>query len=227
MMPIEVDPRVHISLFDDFFSLNTAAGSGLWQSVNDGSTGTLALNSSLVGGYVNIPSAAADNDYQVLATQQKPFKFAAGKPLWAECTLQLTEANTSAANWLFGLCSVTTGGILADNGGGVPSSFDGALIYKVDGALSIKGATSAGSVQTKDTVLSTFVSGTSYRLGIHFDPADGVAGNVLYLVNGVVQATHRIALGSLAAMSLVFGAKAGSASAETLNVDYVRVVAMR
>ena len=48
-------------LFDDFFDINTTR----WVAVTDGATGTLA-SATLPGGWINIPSAGADNDYHLL-----------------------------------------------------------------------------------------------------------------------------------------------------------------
>lgn len=227
MYPTISDPQAYIEVADDFVNLNTAATNGLWASVNDGATGSLGLSTALgAGGWINIPSAAADNDYQLLATASKPFKFAAGKSLWLDCSLVLTEAATNVANWVVGLCSITTTGILASDGGGVPGTFDGALFYKVDSTMSIKFTTSAASTQTTAT-LATFASGTTYRLGLQFDPNDGTTGIVTPYINGVAYTPQTIALSGLGLMYAVVGVKAGSSSAETLSVDYLRVAARR
>jgi len=227
MLPNISDPQNYVVVDDDFLNLNTAATNGLWSSVNDGATGTLGLSTSLgAGGWINIPSAGADNDYQLLATASKPFKFAAGKPLFLDCSLVLTEGATNVANWVMGLSSITTTGILASDGGGVAGTFDGALFYKVDSTMSIKFTTSASSTQTTAT-LATFVSGTTYRLGLQFDPNDGTTGIVTPYINGVAYTPQTIALSGLGLMHAVVGVKAGSTTAETLSVDYLRVYGRR
>jgi hypothetical protein len=232
-------------VFDDFFKLDTAATNGLWLSTNDGATGTLALSSSLAGGWISVPSAAADNDYQQMSTQQPVFKLAAasggtpGTSVLYEARFKLTEANTSAANFVFGLSSVLTTGFLASDGGGVPASFSGAVLYKVDGTMSIKAASSNGSTQTKDKVICAFTSGNVYTVSITIDVADsttaiakfwvldetgiGSAGAAIYQPDRLGQnvGIHRVAVASLAQMYPIFGVKAGSSSAETLSVDYV------
>lgn len=237
-----VDPFV----FDDFLKLDTAATNGLWLSTNDGATGTLALDNTVTGGWIKVPSAGADNDYQLLSTQIAHFKVSPwvaatttavqvpGTSIRYKARFKLTEANATAANFVFGLSSVLTTGFVADNGAGVPASFSGAVIYKVDGGTSILSASSNGATQTKDKVMCAFTSGTTYSVSIqidHFDDVtarvtfevfDEVAG-VLYQPKGLSAGIgeHKLAVASLAAMYPIFGVKAGSASAETLIVDYV------
>lgn len=233
-------------VFDDFVKLDTAATNGLWLSTNDGATGTLALDTTGIGTWIKVPSAAADNDYQLLSTQVAPFKVlpvtaatstavkVPGTSIRYCARFKLTEAATNVANFVFGLSSVLTTGFLAADGAGVPSSFSGAVLYKLDTGTSILAASSNGTTQTKDKVMCAFTSGSTYTISIQIDHADDttarvtfevldeVAG-VLYQPRGLSAgvAEHKLAVASLAAMYPVFGVKAGSASAETLLVDYV------
>ncbi len=227
-------------VYDHFTKLDTAATNGLWLSTNDGGTGTLALNNSLAGGWINVPSAGADNDYQLLSTQVPIFKLAAavgpkpGTSIFFKARFKLTEANTSAANFVFGLSSVLTTGFLAADGGGVPASFSGAVIYKKDGTQKLYSAASNGSTQTKDGELLDFTSGSVYTIDIVIDVNDSTTCRCLFWVQDETAGVYKqpkelgrgigeiqIPVASLAAMYPVFGVKAGSASAETLNVDYI------
>lgn len=227
-MPLQADPNTQYELFDDFFNLDTVR----WASVDDAATGTNTAN-DVAGGQVSIVTAGADNDYHLMTSTKKIFQFLAGKPVFFEAEFSLTEAAANAANLVFGLTSVTTAGFLADNGGGPPSTFDGAVIYKVDGAMALKFATSKGTAQTINASLCAFVSGITYRVGFAFDPCDGVTGLVTPYVadvtNGVTYTApgHKIVLSGLGAMGLVYGVKAGGANAETLKVNSIRCVAAR
>lgn len=227
------------TVFDHFLKLDTAATNGQWLATK-GTGGTLAINSTLPGGWINIPSVASDNDYQLLSTVQPVLKLAAasgaqtGTSVTFEARFKLTEANTSAANFVLGLSSVLTTGFLANDGGGVPANFSGAVIYKKDGGSSLLAATSNGTAQTKDATLCAFASGSTYTVAIDFNIFDSTTclvrfwvkdetAGVLYqpeqLGKGV--GVHQVPFASLAAMYPIIGVKAGSASAETLNVDYV------
>lgn len=237
-MPFLVPTGIPVA-FDHFAKLDTAATNGLWLSTK-GTGGTLALNSTLAGGWINIPSAASDNDYQLLSSQQPLLRIGAavgakpGTSAYFEARFKLTEANTSAANFVFGLSSVLTTGFLAADGGGVPASFSGAVIYKKDGGTDILAASSNATVQTKDKILAPFASGNTYTVAVVIDVTDSVTCRVLFWVMdetngrlyqpeelGVGVGKHDLAFASLAALYPVFGVKAGSSSAETLNVDYV------
>jgi hypothetical protein len=234
MMPMFVDKRMSHEVFDDFDNLNTVASTGLWKSTK-GTGGSLALASS-TNGRINIPTAASQNDYQLLSTQNATFKFAPHKKLVFEALVNATEAATNQANFVVGLSSILTTGFLTTGNGGLPSSWDGAVWWKVGATLQWQFSTSKATTVTTNAapVLSegavTYASGTDYTLGFVFDPNDGTTGLITPHFNGlpVMTAagtvyTQTIALSS-ALLYPILGVVAGSASAETLTVDYVRVV---
>lgn len=227
------------TVFDHFVKLDTAATNGQW-SATKGTGGTLALNNSLAGGWINVPTAATDNDYQLLSTPQPTFKVVPaagieeGISVSFEARFKLTEANTDDANFVFGFSSVLTTGFVANDGGGVPSNFSGAVIYKKDGGASLLAASSNGTAQTKDKTLCPFVSGNTYTVAVTIDVFDSVTCRVLFWVKdeangrlynpdelGKNVGVHFLPLASLASMYPIFGVKAGGANAETLSVDYV------
>lgn len=239
-MPKYHEPGVQYELLDDFLYLDTQK----WQSIDDGGTGTNTAN-NVAGGQVSIVTTASDNDYHVMASMAKSFQFANGKPAWFEAEFSLTEANTDDANIVLGFCSTTSGGILVANGAGLPSTFDGALFYKVDGGTSWNFGVSAGSTQELVAGLAPFVSGTTYRLGFHFTPSGGATGRITpwaYSVAGggtptdvidrrnflnSLAGTYEIALSGLGAMYAVYGVKAGGANAETLKMNQLRAIGTR
>ena len=231
MFPKYPDLQVQHQVFDDFDTLNTVASTGLWQTVK-GTGGTVALQDA-ANGWINVPTAASANDYQLLATQKKTFKFAAGKPLYFEAQISCTEAATNQANLVFGVSSITTTGILQTASGGPPTTFDGALLWKQGGTSKWQFTSSAGTAQVANTNVAAFASATTYRIGFSFDPGDGTLGYLTPFINGVaplngpVIQSHRITYGSTGALYGVLGVNAGSASAETLSVDYFRIVQAR
>ncbi|HWE35657.1 MAG TPA: hypothetical protein VG406_03730 [Isosphaeraceae bacterium] len=236
MMPIQVDKRTMFEVFDDFDKLDDAATTGRWQIVK-GTGGTLAL-ANVASGALNVPTAALANDYQLLATQQPSFKIAAEKGLFAEARLTCAEANTNQANWFFGLISAPTSGFLQASNAGPPSSYDGVVLYKAGGQMALKLQTSHGTTQQTSTVL-TLVSGQSYRVGFIIDPPqtgafarvtaqvyDETAGK-LYDWGAPPNLYMTIPTASPVALYGAFGVMAGSGSAETLQVDYVRFLQPR
>lgn len=211
------DRRREFEIFDHFVHVND-----WWSLTNDGGTGTNALNDA-AGGTYSIKTAAADNDYHVMYSDAEVFKFAAGKPLQFGCKMVLTEANTDDANIVIGLADgPDTGAIIQDNGAGPPSSFDGALFYKIDGTLTWFFQTANATTKTT-TSLGTFVSGTTYELAFAYrtSSTNDTVATILPMVNGTQYEAHRITVSGLEEMNIFAGVKAGGANAETLALDWI------
>lgn len=197
---------------DDFLKLDTA----MWASVDDSGTGTNALAAS-INGVMNVVTSADDNDYHLMTTNKAIFAFDTGFITYAKAKLSLTEANTDDANIIFGFSSITTNGILANDGAGPAASYDGAVFFKVDGTMKWMAEYSDAGTQTTDADCGTFASATSYILEIYFDGAT----TVYFYINGVQVHSATVVPANLDNLYLVFGAKAGGANAETLAVDYI------
>ena len=228
------DPGRHYELFDDFMNPSTSAVSDVtaWTPVNDGATGTPVYQDA-AGGIFNVVTAAADNDYSAYASLTEAFKFAAGKRLWLEARVKVAEAATDASTWWVGLTdTLTTGGMQA-NAAGPPASYDGALVYKSpETGMGIDFETSNAGTQVTATDLATSVTDTWTRVGFYFDGATTTGLITPYVaVDGsntfVAGTPHSITLSGLEEMHVVYGIKAGGANAETLQIDYIRVVAER
>lgn len=198
-----------------------------------------AVVGSSPGGVVTLtPSdeSVSDNDEAYLRSTNPVFKFAALKPLVAEILLQFTEANTNAANLVFGVTDQSGADVLANNGGGLASSYYGALFFKTDGGTRWQCESSRGSTQTTTDLLNTSAldqtthtaGGTAYqRLTIEFIPHSDSAAEVLFYIDGCHVATHQYTFTSATAMYVVAGVKNGSTSLETLNIDYIAAYQLR
>ena len=229
MYPTAINPLEMYEQADDCFNLDTVK----WTAVNDGGTGTNTAN-AVVGGEISIVTAGADNDYHFLKEAAAGhFKIASGKPIWFTARVTLTQAATNAANFVFGISSVVDSTLMGDNGGGPPSSYSGFLFFVVDGSLYLQFETSNATTQTTNSTLLLTTSGRSYQCGFHVDSGDGTTAIVTPWVYDETAATrtvgtpHKVALASIAAGSVVYGVKAGSSSAETLKIDYIRAVQKR
>jgi hypothetical protein len=229
-------PYSYYEVFEDFMYPASATASDLtaWTLTNDGATGTNAFQDA-VGGIFNLVTAASDNDHNALSLQHETFKFAAGKRLWLEARVKLAEANTNTASWWVGLTdTLTTGGLQADAAGPL-ASYDGALIYKAE-AMVLNFESSNAGTQVTSAAEVTSVTDTWNRVGFFFDGGNSSSATSatltpFYAVNGsntfVKGAAQTITLSGLEEMHLVIGVKAGSANAETLQIDYVKCVAER
>lgn len=229
------NPYPCYEVFEDFMYPASATASDLtaWTVNSDGGTGTNAFQDA-AGGIFNIVTAAADNDYQALSLQHEAFLFASGKRLWLEARVKVAEATTNESTWWVGLTdTLTTGGMQA-NAAGPLASYCGALIYKTpETAMTLNFESSNAGTQVTSLAEATSVTNTWNRVGFFFDgTATTSTITPYYAVNGsntfVAGAAQSITLAALAEMHLVFGIKAGpTAAAETLQIDYVKVVAER
>ena len=235
--PFAFDPAYAFELFDDFLLPASATVSDVmaWTAINDGGTGTPAFQDA-AGGIFNVVTAAADNDYAAYSSVAENFLFAAGKKLWFEARFKIAEATPNESTWWFGLTdTVTTGGMQANTAGPL-ATYDGALIWKTpETALTINFETSNAGTQNTSTADATGVSNTWTRVGFHFDgTATTAVVTPYYETTGVAGAAmvkgtrQNITLAGLEEMHAVFGVKAGpTAAAETLQVDYIRIVQLR
>lgn len=227
---LDPDPYKFFVVFDDFCT-GVATGTN-WISVDDGGTGTNA-HVDVRGGALAVVTAAADNDYHAMSSTSECFNLVATKELWFEARFRLTEANTNESAWWFGLTdTLTTGGFQADTGGPL-ASYDGVLIWKDEATMAVDFETSNAGTQATGTNLGTFVSATWTRVGFHCSAAATTAVVTPYLDlsdSGTMTAgtPQNLTRSGLEEMHVVFGVKAGpTAGAETLQVDYIKVVQIR
>ena len=216
---------------DDFFDYydTTQAISGYAESTTDSPTVTVG---DAVGGQLTIVTGGTNENEGYVSTIRKLWIFNTTKRVSCEARVMLSEASTSVANWCFGFSDVDNDDTMVNAGAGMVASFDGAVLYKVDGTMEIHLCTSNATSQTNPDVSGTAivvpVTAQWYRLYIDYDPNDGVTGKVnaqVYDETGGVMyraVEHNLTISGLAEMRLLMGVKAGSGNAETLNVDYIR-----
>lgn len=231
--PANLADPAYTVFFDDFINPASATASDYhaYTSTNDGGTGTNAFQDAACGVY-NVVTAAADNDYQAMSTVAENWLFVAGKPLWFEARFRLSEGTTNESTWWFGLTdTLTTGGMQA-NAAGPLASYDGALIFKTpETALTVNFETSNAGTQNTLSAFATGISNTWHRAGFYFDGTATTSTITPYFHNGTswtIGTAQNITLSGLEEMHAVFGVKAGpTGAAETLQVDYLKIVQLR
>lgn len=226
----EMDPARYYVFFDDFLNPASATASAYhtYTSAGDGGTGTNAFQDA-AGGVFNLVTAAADNDYHELTSVAENWLFASGKKLWFEARFRLSEATTNESTWWFGFSDTLTTGAFQANAAGPLASYDGALIYKTpETALTVNFEVSNAGTQSTLSEFATSISNTWHRAGFYHD---GTGFLTPYFYNGTswtTGTTQSLSLSGLEEMHLVAGVKAGpTAAAETLQIDYWKVVAER
>jgi hypothetical protein len=231
--PLDPDPYKAVTLFDDFI-VATNDETGIWTELDDGATGT-NTHGDQAGGSLNVVTAAVDNDYHAMQSISEAFDLVNAKALWFEARFRLVEANTNESAWWFGLSNTDTTGGFQANAAGPLASYDGVLIWKDEGTMSIDAETSNAASKDQELNIATFVTNTWTRVGFFVSGAatTGVCTpyfNVAGTGDAMTahSATMNITRAGMEPMHVVFGVKAGpTAGAETLEVDYVKCVQLR
>lgn len=79
-LPAPSKTRLHY-FFDDFDCLHKIAGAGIWTTVTDGATGSIAL-SDVDGGCILITSTTVSENDHIMYNANENFTIEAGKRLW-------------------------------------------------------------------------------------------------------------------------------------------------
>jgi len=169
------------------------------------------------GGLVQVQSGGADNDECYLISAREAVKFQTGKPFRLKVRLKLAEAATDDANILFGVMDAAGANALLDNGGGPAATYDGAVVFKVDGGTVWQCETSNAATQVTTASAAAFVTDTWDEWEIVWDGA----GTVSFVKDGTGVADHALSATGLEEMHIIAGVKSGGANAETLKVDFI------
>lgn len=202
----------------DLFSTTASNGGGVTEQ--DAVGGQVLLDTS--------DSTVGDNDETYLHNTNEQFLIAADKPIEFAARIKYAEANTDDANVIVGLMDAVAADSIQDNGAGPDGTFDGAVIYKVDGGTVWRFMTSNATTQT-DSISTTTAGGSSFQeLEIRIRHQDASYCSCVPLVDGVqLQDSngnlieHKIAYSGLAEMAAVVGVKNGSTNEETVYVDWI------
>ena len=208
-----------------------------WLSVGD--AGGSAVVSDGAGGVLTVQTGGTDNDEFYCISAVELLKVAANKPITILARVKFTEANTDDANMIFGFMDVAGANSLLDDSGGPSASYDGAVIFKVDGETRWRVESSnAGTQVTTETDVTA--GGSWQTLRIDITPINAKTADVVFWIDpsggqdlfqvreqsAVPQnpaIKHTLSISGLEEMHLIFGAKAGGGNAESLLVDYVSV----
>jgi hypothetical protein len=222
------DPSVFHSIFDDFNNPATATTSEVqaWTDLNDGATGTNAFQ-DVPGGLYNVVTTATLDDYHAMSSVNKIFQLASGKKLWFESRFKVAEAATNASTWWAGLTDTTTTGGMQTGALGPLASFDGFLFYKLQGAMAVNFQLSDAGVKGTQAGIATSVTNTFVRVGAHYDGGTKIFPYVDVGAGWVAGTAQTVAPGTQAVVRAIFGVKAGGANAETLQMDYFKMLQLR
>lgn len=220
------NPATAFTFFDDFFAYDDTATVGNYAVVTD--VGGSETISDAAGGVLAILTDGDDEDETYVSSISEMAIFVADKPIWFQARVKLAEASTDASNIIVGLSDTVGADTLLDAAGGPAASYDGAVWFKVDGGTVWQFESSNAGTQVTTASAGAFVTDTWYEVGFIYDPSTaGTTGIITPYLDGVAGTAQNITNAGLQEMHIVLGAKAGSANAETLQVDYVKCVQIR
>lgn len=227
------DPSVASVFYDDFFIQpgTKASAAGNYVIVeDDGADGADAVSDAAGGIYIHYADGD-DNDEAYLISAHETWKFAAGKSLWFEAKCGVIEGATNEAQFIVGLMDAAGADAVQDTEAGPAATYDGAVFFKVGGALSYYAESSNAGTQVTSAALGAIVSGTANKFGFFFksESTADTTGTIQFYVDGVaVGDAHTITLAGLEEMHFVIGVKSGANAAEdAFFIDYVKIVQIR
>ena len=190
------------------FDYYTAAN---WTVTETQASATQALTDG-DGGLLLLTNSAADDDLVALQKVGESFRFAAGKRLWFEARLRVSDATQS---------DLTIGLQITD--ASPLDVTDGVFFIKADGSTSVTLRVEKDNVASTATV-GTMADATFITLAFYYD---GVS-QVQYAVNGVVGGSVAVTnLPDDEDLTVSFALQNGEAAAKTMTVDYIFVAEER
>jgi hypothetical protein len=226
--------RHTFELFDDF--ANYGSGESHWTNLAADGGVTGFAEGDARNGRIQGATGATDNNEIMCRSTNELAIFVADFSFIFEVGLQYSEAATNAANVAIGLADAAAANLLSDDGGGDNINSSGVLLFKVDGGTIWRAACENNAVIVETASVQTAGTASAYqRLRIEGKAVDGTNMRFAYFLDGNALTdsnnrpiSHLLAFASATEMRLVAGyIKAGGATTETLNLDYVAYAATR
>lgn len=230
-IPALLDPSVATIFYDDFTYMGSVKGTPAddgWTFVeDDGAGGTDAVQDAANGIYKHFTDGDA-NDEAYMISANECWKFAAGKSLWLEARIAITEGNTNDSAWIVGLMDNAGADAMVDTGTGPAASYDGAVLHGKKDDLNVYFETSNAASQSTSTSCGTYTSGTFFNAGywVRTESTSDTIAVVTPYVDGTAYTARNITLAGLEEMHFILGTKAAAAE-EAFSIDYVKIVQIR
>lgn len=185
---------------------------GDWTVTETDAAATQALTDG-DGGLLLITNSAADDDLVSLQKKGESFLFVAGKKLFYEARLKVSDATQS---------DVVIGLQITDT---TPLDVtDGVFFIKADGAATVNLLVEKNNTATTASSIATMADDTFIRLGFYYNGSDAVQ----YFVNGDLGGSMAVTnLPDDEVLTVTIAIQNGEAVAKTMTVDYVFVAKER
>ncbi|MBD3643549.1 hypothetical protein [Alcanivorax sp.] len=203
-----MSPTKYHQYFNDFNAF--AAGDWTITTVEAGGGSASEAVTDKLGGALLLTNDAADNDYDNLILAGEGFQFTAGKKLWFEAKLQVSDATESDV--FVGLAIKTA----TDPVGTAPT--DGAFFRKDDGDTDVDFVVTKDSTATTSTELATLADATDITLSFYYNGVDNIA---VWVNGGLVDNVAVTNIPDDELIAPMMHIQNGAAAAKTMTVDYI------
>ncbi len=201
---------------EDFMTLNT--GDWTITTVEAGAGSASEVLDDAVGGVLKITNDDADNDSDQFQKIGEAFKLAAGKPLYFEARLKVSDVTQSDV--LVGLCITDTAMIAGIS--------DGVYFRSDDGDANLDFVTGKNTTETAADTGVDLSDDTWIVAGFYFDGAGRVTPFVGTNPGDLTAYTaHTANIPDDEELTPSFAIQNGEAAATTMYVDYIRVIQKR
>jgi hypothetical protein len=197
-------PGAYAEYFNDFFQW--VPGDWVITTLEAGAGSATEAITDEVGGVLLLTMAAGDNDSDDIQLTGESFLAAAGKTIFLEGRLKISD--TGDSDFFFGLADTDT--TLID---GVS---DGVYFKSDDGDDNLDCACAVGSVISTQNTIATLADDTYVKLGFKITGTTKAE----FWVNDVKTATIESNIPT-AETALSFAIQNGSAAARTMSIDYI------
>jgi hypothetical protein len=208
--------------FEDFIEAQFSATT--WVVTEDDAAATQAVSDGQHGVLTLTAKAATDNDGSQVTWATETFKLTSGKKLWFEARIKSSSGDMTNSDWFVGLAESEDLTGVADN---MPAN--GIGFHKEDGAATFSASSSDNGTNLETAAVGTIVDTTWIRIGLLFDGGASGAATITPYVDGVAGTPiASVTYATMAEMAPLFMIRNGDGvTTQTLDVDYVKVVAAR
>lgn len=210
-LPIGKGPEL-VEYYNDFLVAQSYSASD-WVVTETQAGATQAIAADELNGALLLTNDAGNNDVCQIQSAEETYKMSAGKQLWFETKIKISDASLSAI--FVGLATTDTS-IIA-------GTTDSVGFRKASASTALAALTEDNTTETSTAAVYTVVADTYVTLSFHWD---GVS-TVEFFVNRSLVATHTTNIEQTNKLALTVTLQNGEAVAKTMTIDYLYVAQER
>jgi hypothetical protein len=210
-LPVANDPNT-VCYYNDFLFAQDYSASD-WTVTETQAGATQAIAADELNGALLLTNSAADDDVNQLQSAEEWIKLSAGKRVWFETKIKVSDATQSDIFVGFATTDTTI----------IAGTTDSVGFRKADGSTAVEALTEDNTSETSTASVHTLADATYVTLGFAWD---GIS-KVKFYVNRALAATHTANIEQTNKLALTYTLQNGEAVAKTMTIDYAYVAMER